>query len=175
VTAIIHTSEFESEQGTIRVASSERGLVYVGLPLVNGWGFKGWLERHAKNAVPLANHAANLDVIRQLSEFIEGKRRSFDLELDLRATAFQQRIYEVVSKIPFGETLSYRDVAEAAGCPTSTRAVGASLGANPLPLVIPCHRVIASNGRLHGFAGGLDLKARLLAREGAGPGSGRLF
>jgi O-6-methylguanine DNA methyltransferase len=98
-------------------------------------------------------------------QFLEGKRRAFDLPLDLRATAFQLAVYEAVADIPFGEVSSYRDVAEKVGRPRAVRAVGAANGANPIPLVIPCHRVIAKSGHLQGYGGGLDLKARLLAME----------
>ncbi len=175
VSEIIDTAEFESTLGTIRVASSQKGLAYVGLPLVNGRGFSGWVERHAAGADLRTDYSANIDVIRQLSEFIEGKREDFDLALDLRATEFQARIYDVVREIAFGDTQSYAAVARDAGCPRSLRPVGAALGANPIPLVIPCHRVIASGGRLQGYAGGLDIKARLLAGESAAPRAGQLF
>jgi O-6-methylguanine DNA methyltransferase len=175
VAAIIHTAEFDSTLGTIRVASSERGLAYIALPLTNGRGFMGWFQRYAGDAVPVSNPAANQKIIEELLEFIDGQRESFDLDLDLRATDFQRRVYDVVSKIPFGETLTYGDVAEAAGCPKAQRAVGAALGANPLPLVIPCHRVVGRQGKLQGYAGGLEVKAQLLAGETSLFGNGRLF
>ena len=93
----------------------------------------------------------------------------FEIDLDLRATPFQKAVYKHVAKIGYGETLSYSDIAEAMGNPKAVRAVGAANGANPIPLVIPCHRVIARGGALQGYAGGLDLKARLLAMEQALP------
>lgn len=172
---IIHTAEFESTLGMIRVASSTKGLVYVGLPLVNGRGFSGWLERHAEGAVTREDDSANLHVMRQLVEYIEGKREQFDLVLDVRSTEFQARIYTVACEIPFGETRSYAEIARVAGCPKAVRAVGAALGANPIHLVIPCHRVISSEGRLQGYAGGLEVKARLLAGESTGQRAGQLF
>jgi O-6-methylguanine DNA methyltransferase len=175
VSEIIHTAEFESRLGLIRVASSPQGLAYVGLPFINGRGFSGWLERHTEDTVVREDYAANLHVIRQLSEYIDGKRKDFELELDLRATDFQARIYDVTREIPFGETCSYGEIAKRASCPKAVRAVGAALGANPIPLVIPCHRVISSGGRLQGYAGGLEVKARLLAGESAGPRAGQLF
>ena len=93
----------------------------------------------------------------------------------MRATPFQQQVYKVVGQIPFGETLSYAEVAALTGDPNASRAVGAALGANPLPLVIPCHRVVGSRGKLQGYAGGISVKARLLAAEQIEPGNGRLF
>ena len=89
------------------------------------------------------------------------------MDLDLRATAFQLAVYQCVAKIGYGQTLSYSDIANAIGKPKAVRAVGAANGANPIPLVIPCHRVIARGGALQGYAGGLKLKARLLAMESA--------
>ena len=102
-------------------------------------------------------------------EYAEGSRRTFEIDLDLRATTFQRSVYKFVAKLGYGETVSYSDIAEAIGNPKSVRAVGAANGANPIPLVIPCHRVIARGGALQGYAGGLDLKARLLAMEQALP------
>ena len=99
----------------------------------------------------------------------------FELELDLRGTSFQLAVYEEVVKIPFGEARSYGEVAAAIGRPKAVRAVGAANGANPVPLIVPCHRVIASNGQLQGYGGGLDLKARLLAMEQSGAAQGRLL
>ena len=175
VQEIIHTASFESAIGMIRVASSDRGLAYVGLPLVNGRGFSSWHARHARGAVARKDDGANQSYIHQLGDFIDHKRELFDVDLDLRATDFLKRVYQVVSEIPFGETLTYSEVAAAAGCPKSSRAVGAALGANPLPLVIPCHRVIAADGKLHGYAGGLEVKARLLAGERGGQAQGWLL
>ncbi|MBW2292983.1 MAG: MGMT family protein [Deltaproteobacteria bacterium] len=94
---------------------------------------------------------------------------------DLRATPFQEKIFKIVSEIRYGETLSYKEVARRAGDERAVRAVGTALGANPLALVIPCHRVVASSGKLHGYAGGVEVKARLLAAEQSGPANGRLF
>jgi O-6-methylguanine DNA methyltransferase len=111
--------------------------------------------------------AAHDDVVDQLLEFTSGERREFTMELDLRATEFQLAVYQCVAEISYGETSSYSDIANAIGKPKAVRAVGAANGANPIPLVIPCHRVIARGGALQGYAGGLNLKARLLAMESA--------
>ena len=92
-----------------------------------------------------------------------------DLASTGEATAFQKAVYKCVAKIGYGETLAYSDIAEAIKNPKAVRAVGAANGANPIPLVIPCHRVIARGGALQGYAGGLDMKARLLAMERALP------
>ena len=100
--------------------------------------------------------------IAQLVEYLEGKRQVFDLPLDVRGTPFQRKVYEAVARIPYGHTRSYAEIAREVGQPSAVRAVGSANGANPIPLVIPCHRVIASDGKLGGYGGGLPLKAKLL-------------
>jgi O-6-methylguanine DNA methyltransferase len=176
---VLCTSQFDSPIGRLRVVTSQKGLVYVGLPHANGRGFEGWRKTHAKGAKVVERRAAHEDVIDQLLEYLSGDRRDFAVDLDLRATDFQLSVYKVVAKIGYGETLSYLDVAEAIDNPKAVRAVGAANGANPIPLIVPCHRVIARGGALQGYAGGLDMKARLLAMESplpaAAPNQERLF
>ena len=109
-------------------------------------------------------------VTRQLAEYFARKRRTFDLELAPVGTPFQLAVWRILSTIPYGETLSYREVALTLGQPEAVRAVGAANGANPIPIVVPCHRVIGSDGSLTGFGGGLDNKLLLLELEGwSGP------
>lgn len=103
----------------------------------------------------------------QLREYFEGRRHSFELPLDPAGTAFQKSVWAALADIPYGELRSYRDIADAIGNRAAVRAVGAANGRNPLPIVVPCHRVIGSDGSLTGFAGGLDAKTRLLQLEGA--------
>jgi len=106
---------------------------------------------------------------RQLIEYLEGKRRVFDLPLRLEGSEFQKEVWEAVSHIPYGQTASYGEIAHLIGKPKSSRAVGAANGANPIPIVIPCHRVIGADGSLTGYGGGLALKSRFLALEGILP------
>ena len=105
------------------------------------------------------------DVAAQLAEYFRGERRSFDLPLSPRGTEFQQEVWRALQRIPYGETRSYSDIAREIGRPAAVRAVGAANGANPIPVVIPCHRVVGSNGSLTGFGGGIDTKRWLLALE----------
>ena len=107
-----------------------------------------------------------LEAASRIRAYFEGKLRVFDLPLDPSGTEFQKRVWAELQKIPFGETRSYRDIACALGSPNYVRAVGAANGANPLPIVIPCHRVIGAGGDLVGYGGGLELKKRLLEIEG---------
>jgi O-6-methylguanine DNA methyltransferase len=172
---IFHTAEFESPIGTLRIASTQKGLAYLQLPHASGRGFMGWRKRHAPDSAVLSDERPNRLCITQILEFLAGGRRDFDLPLDLRGTPFQLKVYEDVTSIPYGAWRSYGEVAQRLGCPRSARAVGAANGANPIPLVVPCHRVIGCGGRLQGYAGGLETKAKLLAMERSGPIEGQLF
>jgi methylated-DNA-[protein]-cysteine S-methyltransferase len=105
------------------------------------------------------------EAARQLEEYFAGERRDFDLPLDLRGTYFQQRVWQAIAAIPYGETISYAAVASATGRPTAYRAAGAACGANRVAIVVPCHRVVGSDRSLHGFGGGLNVKRWLLDHE----------
>lgn len=104
---------------------------------------------------------------RQLLEYFAGNRRQFDIAIQLNGTPFQQQVWQALRAIPYGQTTSYSAIAETIGNPKAVRAVGAANGRNPLPIIIPCHRVIGKNGQLTGFGGGLDSKAALLKIEAA--------
>ena len=103
----------------------------------------------------------------QLAEYFAGTRTTFDLLLDAGGTAFERRVWDALRTIPYGTTLSYSELARRLGDPRATRAVGAANGKNPIPIIVPCHRVIGANGALIGFGGGLDRKRWLLEHEGA--------
>jgi methylated-DNA-[protein]-cysteine S-methyltransferase len=105
------------------------------------------------------------EAIRQLREYFAGRRSDFDLPLAPQGTAFQKTVWDRLLEIPYGETISYGELARRVGNPKASRAVGAANGQNPIPIVIPCHRVIGSNGKLTGFGGGLPVKETLLALE----------
>lgn len=104
-------------------------------------------------------------VIDELDEYFAGTRRHFTVSLEPRGTPFQLRVWNELTRIPYGQTISYLQLAERIGSPKAVRAVGAANGANPIPVIIPCHRVIGSSGRLVGYGGGLDRKETLLAIE----------
>jgi methylated-DNA-[protein]-cysteine S-methyltransferase len=113
------------------------------------------------------NHPVLVETERQLQEYFAGQRKTFALTLDMAGTTFQRKVWNALLTIPFGETRSYGQIARQIGNPAAVRAVGAANGRNPVSIVAPCHRVIGSAGALTGFAGGLDVKARLLALERA--------
>ena len=164
---IVHTTWVEAPIGTLRIASTRRGLAYVELPHASGRGLDGWLRRRAPDARCEEGDELNRAAATQILQYLEGKRTEFDLPLDLRGTPFQRRVWEKLLDIPYGETRSYRDIARAVHRPRALRAVGNANGANPVSLVVPCHRVVTSGGKLGGYAGGLSLKAHLLAMERA--------
>lgn len=109
--------------------------------------------------------AGNPDVARQIGEFFAGKRQSFDFPLAPKGTEFQKRVWAELVNIPFGETISYGELARRIGNPAASRAVGRANATNPIALIVPCHRVIGSNGKLTGYAGGIELKDKLIAWE----------
>ena len=157
----------ETPIGTLTLVGTREHLEAIGFPAGKG----------AFGIDPRWRHdpSAFLNVAAQLDEYFAGRRRAFDLPLAPRGTAFQLRVWSALQTIPWGTTWSYRDLALAIGNERATRAVGLANGSNPLPIVIPCHRVIGSDGSLTGFGGGLATKAWLLAHEGVSVGAPRLF
>ena len=113
--------------------------------------------------------------VRQLEQYFAGKRREFDLPVAPQGTPFQREVWDELQRIPYGETISYGELARRIGRPRASRAVGAANGQNPISIVVPCHRVIGGDGSLTGFGGGLPNKKRLLTLEGARGASGDLL
>ncbi len=105
--------------------------------------------------------------VEQLKEYFNGERKNFNIPLDLRGTDFQKKVWKELLKIPYGETISYKILSERVHNPGAVRAVGSANGANPIPIIVPCHRVINSNGKLGGYSGGLNIKEKLLELEGS--------
>lgn len=126
--------------------------------------------RHAPQISPLwtddPRDPALAECARQLADYFSGRRHGFDLPVAPSGTPFQMRVWQEIARIPYGETISYAELARRAGAPGCARAAGAATGRNPLSIVVPCHRVVASGGALTGYAGGLERKARLLEIEG---------
>jgi len=148
----VHYAIMDSPLGSLSIASSERGLVSVQFGL-------------NMPADGLIDDAANREVVEELQEYFEGKRTHFDLPLDIQGTPFQVAVWNELLKIPYGSTCSYIDIARSLGRPGAARAVGMANHENPIAVVIPCHRVVGSDGSLTGYAGGLHLKQQLLGIE----------
>jgi methylated-DNA-[protein]-cysteine S-methyltransferase len=156
----------DSPIGRLLAVATPDGLVKVGFADVP---IETQLEQLSAAISPrLLEAPARLDPVRrELDEYFAGKRRDFDLPIDWRLTGgFVQLILRETARIPFGETRTYAEMAAVAGSPRAFRAAGSALGANPIPIVVPCHRVLRSGGGLGGYAGGLDVKRELLRLEG---------
>jgi O-6-methylguanine DNA methyltransferase len=153
--------------GQLWMACSERGVCKVIFP---GEGVKAaldrWLARHLAGGELTTTSPLLQRTSAEVGEYFAGRRQNFTLPLDLRGSAFHQRVWRALTDIPYGRTVSYGHLARTLGTPKAARAVGAACGANPVPIIAPCHRVLGSDGSLHGFGGGLSVKAWLLQHEG---------
>jgi methylated-DNA-[protein]-cysteine S-methyltransferase len=157
----------DSPFGTLLLAATKRGLVRLAFPEESLDGMLEGLARRISPRIVEAPEALE-DVRRELDEYFSGQRRGFELALDWRLMGpFTQRVLRITSEIPYGGVLSYAEVAADAGSPRGFRAAGNALGSNPIPIVIPCHRVLRSGGSLGGYGGGLHRKRFLLELEGA--------
>ncbi len=146
--------------GKLKLVASDKGLAAI------LWENDNPRRVRLGNTTEDRNHPVLLETERQLKEYFDGKRKSFSLDLDLVGTKFQNEVWQALLAIPFGETRSYGQIARQLGNPQAMRAVGAANGRNPVSIVVPCHRVIGTSGKLTGFAGGLEVKAFLLGLEG---------
>lgn len=152
----------ESPVGKLKLVASDKGLVAV------LWQKDRPTRVRLGELAKDDQHPVLLKAERQLGEYFAGKRKEFAIPLDMRGTPFQKNVWEALLAIPFGETRSYGQLAKQLGNSNATRAVGAANGRNPLPIIVPCHRVIGSSGSLTGFGGGLETKAYLLTSRGNG-------
>lgn len=161
-------AEVDSPLGTLVAAGTDRGLVRIAYEDFNG-GLDEVLDHLALRVSPrIVEAPARLDLVRrELDEYFAGRREQFDVPIDWSLTAgFTRRVLEATARIPFGATSSYAGVAADAGSPRATRAAGNALGSNPIPIIVPCHRVLRSGGKLGGYTGGVEKKEHLLALEG---------
>jgi methylated-DNA-[protein]-cysteine S-methyltransferase len=158
---------FDSPLGTGHVAVTDRGIVSVSLPT---FGASSFVERLTEVSPRVLEVPRRLDrARRELDEYFAGRRREFDLDLDWRLvrSEFASRVLHETARVPYGVTTSYGDVAAAAGNARAFRAAGSALGHNPIPIVVPCHRVLRAGGVLGNYGGGPEMKAFLLKLEGA--------
>lgn len=152
-------TEMKSPVGLLRLVAEEKALVAI------LWEKEKAGRVMLPEQVKDNKHPVLLETMKQLDEYFAGERKKFDLPLKPIGTEFQKKVWSALRKIPFGVTKSYGELAMEIGSPKASRAVGAANGRNPISIVVPCHRVIGANGKLTGFAGGLDVKEVLLSRE----------
>lgn len=158
-------AEEDTPIGPLTLATTREGLVRIGF----GRDEDMLTDLAARVSPRIVHLPARLDALRrQLDEYFAGRRRRFDVPLDRRLShGYRLAVLEELSRVPFGETVSYKDLAERTGHPTASRAVGTAMATNPIPIVVPCHRVLRTGGALGGYGGGLDTKVWLLRHEGA--------
>jgi methylated-DNA-[protein]-cysteine S-methyltransferase len=167
LTSKVFCTSFDSRIGRLYVASTERGVCKISVPKENRKDFIDWLKEHFDAEQVTDNRARNRDVIDQLTRYFNGKLAKFTCPIDLVGTPFQIRVWKELMKIPYGSTITYKHLARRVSAPHATQAVGRANGANPLPIIIPCHRVLGSNGALVGYSCGVKTKEFLLRLEGA--------
>lgn len=151
--------EMSSPVGILKLVAHDHALVAV------LWENENPKRVRLAQLIENKNHPVLLETQQQLNEYFQGHRTQFDLALDFAGTEFQQKVWQALLTIPFGETRSYKQIAEQIGNVKAVRAVGAANGKNPISIIAPCHRVVGANGKLVGFAGGLENKDVLLKLE----------
>jgi O-6-methylguanine DNA methyltransferase len=166
VSETIYRSKIASPIGPLVLVSTEKGLAAVGFGKGAKHKIDTWIGRVFCGAAIRPGETSHQVFVRQLEEYFAGRRRVFHLKVDLRGTEFQKNVWSEVARIPHGRTATYGEIAHLLGRPLASRAVGAANGANPVPIIIPCHRVIGAGGSLTGYGGGLSRKRWLLAHEG---------
>jgi methylated-DNA-[protein]-cysteine S-methyltransferase len=163
----LYWSSVSSPRGTCAMLGTEDGICWLGTPGATLDTGLNWIRR--KMDVASISEDASIEPLRQAADELEryfaGERVQFACPLDLHGTPFQLQVWHALTRIPYGETRTYTEIARETGHPSAVRAVGAANGANPVAIIVPCHRVIGSNGALTGYGGGLPTKAWLLALE----------
>ncbi|MEZ7172275.1 methylated-DNA--[protein]-cysteine S-methyltransferase [Sporosarcina sp. OR05] len=154
----------QHKQWALYMAATDQGLCYIGSQGATFDELANWSKRHFEGVKWVEDEAACHTS--EVMEYLDGQRTTFDLPIDLKGTTFQQQVWKVVQDVPFGEIVSYSDIAQRLGRPSAVRAVGRAIGANPVLFIVPCHRILAKNGSLTGFRGGLPMKEQLLRLEG---------
>ena len=158
-------ADFDSPIGRMWIASTDAGVCQLALPRCGLEQFSLWLQRTFPQAQLVESPDLNTRPIAELIVYLNGQLQDFTTSLDMQGTEFQRAVWQAVSRIPYGETRSYADIARSVGRPRAFRAVGAANRTNPLPLFVPCHRVIGADGALTGYGGGTALKEQLLKME----------
>lgn len=163
----VYYSKVNSPVGLLTLVATEKGICRIefGYHERTILFIEAWLKKHQIRSELREDAEPFIPVIKQLEEYFLQKRRQFQLPLDVYGTDFQKRVWKALQQIPYGKTCSYKEIANQIGSQKAVRAVGNANNHNPLPLIIPCHRVIGTNGAMVGYAGGLPIKEKLLELE----------
>jgi O-6-methylguanine DNA methyltransferase len=163
----IYWTSFNSKIGTIYVASTDRGVCKISIPAQGKKEFLSWIQRHCNRVEIVEVMSRNRQIIDELNRYFDRRLVKFHSRLDPIGTDFQKQVWSQLRKIRYGTTITYKVLAKRVGIPGAFQTVGRANGANPLPIVIPCHRVIGSNDSLVGYGAGIKTKEFLLRLEGA--------
>ncbi|AEH48097.1 methylated-DNA--[protein]-cysteine S-methyltransferase [Parageobacillus thermoglucosidasius] len=161
----VYWTLFVYNQWQMYIAATSKGLCYIGSPNKPFEELANWVTKRFPNSVLAQDDEKLRPYTDELEEYFRGKRKNFLQPLDLYGTPFQLSVWNALRKIPYGHTQSYSEIADYIQKPASVRAVGAAIGANPILIVVPCHRAIGKNGKLTGYRGGLEIKKQLLQLE----------
>ncbi|MBU8908936.1 methylated-DNA--[protein]-cysteine S-methyltransferase [Desertibacillus haloalkaliphilus] len=167
--SFIYYDVMDSPIGQLTIVSTDRGVCLLQYgPIDNSLpNIKAWIKKNGLKGKLVEDIELTKPVVKQLEDYFEGKRVEFDVPLDLYGTRFQKCVWKALQSIGYGETRSYKQVAQEIGAPKAVRAIGGANNQNPVPIIIPCHRVIGSNGAMVGYGGGLARKEALLNLEGS--------
>ncbi|TDL63000.1 methylated-DNA--[protein]-cysteine S-methyltransferase [Rhodococcus qingshengii] len=161
----LYWTQLVYENWKLYMAATSKGLCYVGSQNKPFEELELWVNKHYPGSSLVQDDVVMKPYVAEFKEFLLGERTSFTISQELKGTDFQTEVWNALCQIPYGETWTYSDIANAIQRPTAVRAVGTAIGANPVLLTVPCHRVIGKNGKLTGFRGGLDMKEQLLKIE----------
>jgi O-6-methylguanine DNA methyltransferase len=164
----LYVASMDSPIGGLTFVGSERGLFYVFLPIEGRRVTAAMMRKRFPGARITVDDGCLEESLRQIREYFAGKRTKFSVKLDIQGTDFQKKVWKALTEVPYGETESYAGICRRIGRPAAARAVGAACGANPFPIIVPCHRIVGKDGSLTGFAGGLRMKEKLLEMEKRG-------
>jgi O-6-methylguanine DNA methyltransferase len=164
---MVYCTSFDSKIGLIYLASTDKGVCKISLPRQTKRDFLRWLRENFDDNEVLDNKSRNKEVMDQLIRYFNGKLAKFTCSVDLIGTPFQRRVWRELTRIPYGTTISYKQLAKRLGTSRGFQAVGRANAANPVAIIVPCHRVIGTDGSLVGYASGLKTKEFLLKLEGS--------
>ncbi|OLS38546.1 methylated-DNA--[protein]-cysteine S-methyltransferase [Bacillus sp. MRMR6] len=165
---IIYWTLLTHENWSIYIAATPKGLCFVGSQKESFKEMSDWAGKRYPNSQLIQDDAYLKSYTEEIIEYLQGARQSFTLPSDYKGTSFQEAVWRALCEIPYGSTCTYSDIATIIQKPASVRAVGTAIGANPILITVPCHRVIGKNGKLTGYRGGLEMKTALLDIEKAG-------
>lgn len=162
----IYWTLLQHNQWNLYIASTDKGLCYVSGNNQPFQVFMDWKNKQLAESILQQNHDKNTPYIKQLIGYLDGTRKQFDLPIDIYGTDFQKKVWYTLCRVPYNHLSTYSEVAKKIENEKAVRAVGTAIGANPILIVVPCHRIIGKNGTLTGYRGGLEMKQQLLKLEG---------